>query len=458
MGQQFGDPTYFGAPTMGALLEPLTDKAFKGIMLFDQNITEDPSNIIPNVSKMNQVGCAPDNANGSVYPYRGVLNTLETKPLENGYRYVWDFATDKANGTIRSVCLTSPVSGYSGADNGDEAFESPSNAGTRFRALRSGVSGEVTTNYNVKSDIAYNGKILCAPDAVYNYPIGSFEPYKYLWLKYDVNNPKSYSFLQRELDYTKVSLKQRYKQVDKTTVVTTTNAKLSRFPIADDDFIYSFAKTATDSFDFVKIDVKTLQIVEEKNIRIQDAVFIQNIVGLQGLVCDGYYYVCDGVNLDAVSYPHSFYGASKVYKINTEDLSDYQCIDLLAEGITDYKDIYVQLYKYNGMVLITQDYNGNRKVSSQCCVLNSANFKKFKCYTYYSSSSGQNGKEIIIPSPWLPKPFVLGVGLGSNGIKRGQSIRFGFDTCYMATINNLSTPVVKNETQTMKITYELTEV
>jgi hypothetical protein len=37
---------------------------------------------------------------------RGSLNTTESGAVENGYKFVWDFATDKANASINSLALT----------------------------------------------------------------------------------------------------------------------------------------------------------------------------------------------------------------------------------------------------------------------------------------------------------------------------------------------------------------
>ena len=75
------------------------------IMLFDENIEENPEIIFKPVN-VNIVGHA-----GSAYSgtnvMRGSYNTNESGEIENGYRHVWDFGTDKANGTIKCLSLTS---------------------------------------------------------------------------------------------------------------------------------------------------------------------------------------------------------------------------------------------------------------------------------------------------------------------------------------------------------------
>ena len=109
--------TYFGDPAPATKYTPLLQYCFSGLLLFDKNITEDGNCIIPPAGTL-QIGSASGTYAGSD-PYRGSLNTAESKELENGYRFVWDFGTDKANGTIRSVALTSFAGGCGGVRQTD---------------------------------------------------------------------------------------------------------------------------------------------------------------------------------------------------------------------------------------------------------------------------------------------------------------------------------------------------
>lgn len=427
-------------PLLSHCLSPLTTVALQGIMLFDGTISEDGNNIIPDVSSLNQIGCASQDAS-SVRPYRGVLNATETKDLENGRRYVWDFATDKANGIIRSVCLTSPVAGYCGVDNGRNTIDKSQ----RFRAFDgSDINGiqplfqSLSRNPRVSTDT-----VICSGTNAFVYPIGSFENNTFLFLKPVIGGSTSYTFQKCVINPSFVGLRNSITETRTEITVSTAGAKLSLFPIADDNYIYSFFKTATDSFDFVKIDAKTLRIVEEKNVCVQDAVFNQNTGGLQGIELGGYYYVCNGYNSNiSESTKHIFYYASSIYKINTQDYSDYLHIDLIKEGIVNNNGEYAYLQKYKNMLTVT---------SRETYVINSDSIKK--CNHSHTSDVG----EFILPSPWLKEPFVIATAWDAYRLLLNR-ICFGFDTCYMATINNLSTPVVKNETQTMKVTYEITEI
>ena len=90
---------------------PIATNALGGIMLFDDTLDEDPENIeFP--SDAHLVAYSDRSLNTS-NPMRGSFNSLESGSRDDGYTAVWDFGTSQANGTIKSVALTS---NYSGAD------------------------------------------------------------------------------------------------------------------------------------------------------------------------------------------------------------------------------------------------------------------------------------------------------------------------------------------------------
>ena len=91
---------------------PLAKRALGGVILWDNNITEDPSITVP-PSGVYEVGHAGAEYMGT-NAYRGSYNTNESGEIEGGWRHVWDFATDKANGTIKCLSLTSRHAGTVG--------------------------------------------------------------------------------------------------------------------------------------------------------------------------------------------------------------------------------------------------------------------------------------------------------------------------------------------------------
>lgn len=87
-----------------------------GILCFDVPIEENPDNYYPPVDA-NLIGCASYGVqNNTTNTCRGGFNQTESEVnLEDGYvKYVYDFGTSQANGTIASVCLTHKNAGYTG--------------------------------------------------------------------------------------------------------------------------------------------------------------------------------------------------------------------------------------------------------------------------------------------------------------------------------------------------------
>lgn len=91
---------------------PIQTAAMGGVLIFGNKIEENAEHISAGYDEI-PVGHAGGEYSGTDI-YTGSYNTNESGALENGCRHVWDFATDKANGDIACVCLTSKIGGDSG--------------------------------------------------------------------------------------------------------------------------------------------------------------------------------------------------------------------------------------------------------------------------------------------------------------------------------------------------------
>lgn len=88
---------------------PIATKALGGILLFDATLQENAENIyLPHDAHI--VGYANTSANTNNIRC-GSYNAAESGPTENGYVSTWDFGTSQANGVIRSVARTSANAG-----------------------------------------------------------------------------------------------------------------------------------------------------------------------------------------------------------------------------------------------------------------------------------------------------------------------------------------------------------
>ncbi len=82
----------------------IADTAFHGVIVCRDKIDENADNVmLPwTNAEVGHAGIATTNTDSSI----GTYNENESGKIDGGYRHVWDFASDKANGEISCVCLT----------------------------------------------------------------------------------------------------------------------------------------------------------------------------------------------------------------------------------------------------------------------------------------------------------------------------------------------------------------
>lgn len=91
---------------------PMYQNLLKGIILFGENVPELADNIKLG-DKYNILATAGDGYSGED-AMRGSFNENQSCEIENGYRFVWDFAPEKAVGTIKCLALTHRFTGNRG--------------------------------------------------------------------------------------------------------------------------------------------------------------------------------------------------------------------------------------------------------------------------------------------------------------------------------------------------------
>lgn len=84
---------------------PIATNALGGLLLFDGELEESANNVHMPTKDVHLVGYASTDVNTSD-PHRGSFNSIESGPTEDGYVSVWDFGTSQANGVIKSVART----------------------------------------------------------------------------------------------------------------------------------------------------------------------------------------------------------------------------------------------------------------------------------------------------------------------------------------------------------------
>lgn len=91
-------------------LLPICPNMIGGILLFSSVLEEDAENIYVGSGNL-PIAYASNDVNATADTARGSLNLTESKALDNGYKFVWEFTPSQGNGTITAVALTSALGG-----------------------------------------------------------------------------------------------------------------------------------------------------------------------------------------------------------------------------------------------------------------------------------------------------------------------------------------------------------
>lgn len=123
-----------------------------GLILFGEEILDGADDLF--VDK-DVVAYAGDSSGNGADPLWGNYNDTESGPITNGYRHVWDFATDKANVTIAALALVQramiPYVGNPGGSNAQITYDYSSEfKGDKF--------------YSTCTGLEYNLDYLCYSD------------------------------------------------------------------------------------------------------------------------------------------------------------------------------------------------------------------------------------------------------------------------------------------------------
>ena len=124
---------------------------FGGLLLFDETLNSDPADyFLPTVKC---TGYASQDAYAGLDTCRGSFNASEGGVQPDGsYKFVWDFATSQANGTIKSLALCPNMMGQIGLTNSQVTSEKKS-----FNMKRTSVAPFDSEGKMLASDVVIDG-------------------------------------------------------------------------------------------------------------------------------------------------------------------------------------------------------------------------------------------------------------------------------------------------------------
>ena len=398
---------------------PIVEKIVGGILLFKDKITEDKNTSF--VSTSNEcIGYAGQVEGVQENSLQGSFNKQESKATSNGYKFVWDFGTSKANGKISSVCLTN-------AKAGGGYFGTKSNGETNRiklgedKYLIKNTDTEMKKKYVnvVEANFEENYIVSIVPESDHLRIIKSREPL----LNFRLDD--SLSFLnEKNITETKIKYKKSYGTYGVCIYVDAEN--------------YYLLKTSTSggNTNVTKLKInKVNNSIEETEFTLEN-VKIENI-GSYSLDYDYYRTiksVLRGGYVYAVSTDEKY--IVKFAINNPVDVTKIEPKFTLKTGSVSSHTTGCGMYILGDMIIGTNfTIDKNDKVTE----------------------IAQSDLSTIECIPLSYGPFLLGYFANgeSSGDKYLRKVLY-LITPYSATINNLSKTVEKTADKTMKITYYLT--
>lgn len=403
-------------------LLPICPNMIGGILLFSKALEENADNIYVKSDNL-PVAYASNNVNSTANTARGSLNLTESKKLDNGYKFVWEFTPSQGNGTIAAVALTSAL----GGQNGFGSLVGDASAFLQLRAVDIGtlakdkqmflfeaVEVDFTNNLMYSITFGTSGVII----SKFRVPVFSIG-------------------LNETLDDTTITLLETKTLTTAVFTFLGSYTKYGEFMDGHDGYWYGFSNEGNSSGDATMLWIKISKTdysftegtwtlsnakLQEVGKRDKEDSFPERTV--KCTVRNGYLYA-------------AAYDKKGVYKINLSNSSD---VTLIQFGFTSkWKplcetgtcEVYMTLI---GDLIVGGDF----QITADDKVIH---------------TQGSFRLNDAATPLFQYKQFLVGWG-GSYGNEYRTMYLL---TPYLASINNLSSAVVKTVDKTMKITYTLTE-
>ncbi|MGC2873071.1 hypothetical protein ACDL92_07295 [Ihubacter sp. mB4P-1] len=399
---------------------PICPNMIGGILLFPKAVTENADNIYLSSDNF-PVAYASNDVNATANTKRGSMNLTESKALENGYRFVWEFTPSQGNGTIAAVGLTSKHGGAN-AYGSDVAVDTPFLQARKISLDLPDAMMEVLFKV---VEVDFENNLLYA----IGYASNTVQIYKYRIPVFNIG-------LNEKLDDSTLTL------LDETVLQCSTFMFYGSYtPYGDfidgqDGYWYGFSNQQNSSGNATMLWIK---------IRKSDLTFTEGSWTLSNVaipVIGSYKYESYPTRIKRAVVRNGYlyipaYDKTGIYKINLSNSTDVTKIDfgftsaMKPLGGSGNCENYLVLV---GDIIIGWDFQitvndtvvqtaGTARLEAICTAV-----FQYREYIFFWSSSYLDQYRMT---------YIL--------------------TPYLATINNLSQAVVKNADKTMKITYTLTE-
>lgn len=408
-----------------------------GLLLLNKPLTANVDNLyLPR--NVEQTGCAVfDKQNSSNQTIRGSYNATETEidVVNRKIKYVYDFDTAEANGTIAAVALTHAYGGYGnrGTDTDPVKGLYPFfiNIGSGLLKYTGGSSGinayDRTTAYTTYGNgYRWIIKIDAENDSVYYFTIMSTNSVKISRYRANINtismfeNPgASRTLLDEQTVSLSTAINVQYfsynyeEETDRLYIVTASSNYVSN----------------NGSYIITEVDLANENAVKQYVMTNKTGVSARIGYNRYDTYCyEGYIYFKNSSLSD-----HHYYRQQIGNSANVKQLPESAAL----------RAVYPMLAR-DGKLYLENPSGYSGTYALYVVDTDSFTMKYPESYGLYDSSYRQ-----YVPVRGVPMTYYLTGGSG-NGT-------FAMRTDYLATINNLDSPVVKTADKTMKVTYTLSE-
>lgn len=391
---------YYGLPMWKYLLG--------GVMLLGSREEEDADNILLSANSVPIATAGTEYA--GTCKTRGTLNQNETYQTENGYHFTWDFATDKANGTISCISLTSRLFGNSGFSTENSSYGSMFIAPDRMD-VTNGTS-------NMLFVFGYGQYVGTYEDGLHVFMFltkdNTLEFRRYAGVKPDgllINDLYGLSALSTPVSVTTLPLDVEV-QYENTFFLN---------PL--EKTVYFFGKNYVEKDD-TSLTVRYSAVNFEKNTSVARTVKLET---------SPTHYFPRGAVFDGKIYLSTSNGVQEF----TENGRLIRTVDTSGAGGNNY------YFAVNNQLMMEYSAGGTVLIIGSGIKMNAG-----QNYVPVGSVSG-------VPAPYIPI-CSRDCYYKEYGATPGNKPRLVIAAGYKATINNLAAPIVKTSDNTLKIVYDIT--
>lgn len=451
---------------------PILSKAIGGIYLFNEVQDENTDNIIPNFSKL--TGCASMSKSVIDNTYSGLLNINESSIIYNdhadviGVKFVFDFPTDRSNGTIKSVSLCSDAGArylnkYVGYTKFNYTY--PLNLIDPIKQIASKNESDASVSFENNTDsmgsiitMIDNGEIIFL-DTI------DFSSKTIVLRKYKIRDSIGLNekFISSSSGYINKDIMDIVKEsiIDVSDVIITyNNLSYWQYSVKSSVFYYDgyiyIANAYKDKIKLKKIDIDNLNVVETVNKSFE-----------QGHLNDGYYH---GWNMSNYGTYNSICVYKNYYIVpRSVKEDDYQSILFLDKNsLSIIKEIkfnnnaneyyygleHPLVFGYMGDYLVLQfGYMDETKTKNTYRYFVDADLN------FFENKIGEDPKTVymICQQTMFKYPIVMYKRQSFGAHWNPSSTYYGLALSLYPkfTIDNLATPVTKTASQTMKVIYTI---